>query len=363
MRASLAILGLVVSGLAVGCGSDATNRYGIENTDLLISTPGDQIHPAVGGGRLVWFDLEPDPDGSCFVRSGGEYDDSCEGVLRSVSLLGGKPRTISDLLFEEVWPAVSDGLVAWRCVQEQVGLCVVDLGGGEMTFHAAMGAGYTWYYDRQSSPVVDGVSIFWGDYDYESYRYVIRQGNLRTGEMGIAVADLPSYPGEIAAYDGRLAWIESAYDETGYHSRVVEMDLASGARSWVADVDQPCYGLGAGGGMLAWKQGEPDYTGEGEDDVHVFFQDTEGQVQRADSEAARVSAETPISVGDGLLVWLDYRDGSYRVAAYEIASGQELLLSSETAVLGAYMPPAVSSHWVIWPDRQNGDWDLVLWTM
>jgi hypothetical protein len=67
-----------------------------------------------------------------------------------------------------------------------------------------------------------------------------------------------------------------------------------------------------------------------------------------------------VAVAEDLLVWLDHREGDYRVAAKDLISQEERFLSGPKAVIGANMAPAADHNAVAWADRRGGDWDLYL---
>jgi hypothetical protein len=73
-----------------------------------------------------------------------------------------------------------------------------------------------------------------------------------------------------------------------------------------------------------------------------------------------VSEGLPVVVGEGFLVWLDYREGYYRVTALDLLGRREGFLSPESALISAYNSPAAGDNSVVWTDYRNGDSDLFL---
>jgi hypothetical protein len=231
-----------------------------------------------------------------------------------------------------------------------------------VTFLPEVGWSRYWY-EQGTRPWVANKTAIWVEYEYypNATVYRLKKADLETGTIE-DVQRMDQYPPEMSFFSNRVAWCENRWEQDGYHGKVHLMDIQTGARTLVVDRDKPAYGLGGHGELLAFKSGEPNYTQETDPDlgVHIHYRVSGGEVFRADSDEARVSQETPISVGDDLLVWLDHREGAYRVAAFDLRSGQEAILSPPEAVIGAYMPPAVGSDFIVWPDARNGDFDLVL---
>ena len=98
------------------CGFGNTPGFEAGSTRPLVQRPGDQVHPAVEGDRIAWFDLEDDPNGACFVPpSGQDYDRTCDGVIKTLDRETGEVITLSEVLGQETRPVVSQDLVAWRC--------------------------------------------------------------------------------------------------------------------------------------------------------------------------------------------------------------------------------------------------------
>jgi len=346
----------VVLPLGLGCCTTGDPRdIGPGRARPVVEHRGDQIHPDLEGRWLVWFDLENDPNGACHSSLGDtqEYDYTCEGVVKSLDLITGREITLSEVLSEETQPVVSEGLVVWRCWQQGIcGLCTSPVDRQENTFHSYANSYY--YYDWTSRPAVDRGVTAWIEYSYQegSQVYKLRSLELLTGHQ----ADHPidPYPSEVIVLGHRLAWVSTVWDQEVYHYRLESLDTLTGHHQILLDSEHAIQGLGGQGDLLAFKQDQ------GEDGVRVFYLDTDGQPVRADSDEARVSALTPISVDQDLLVWLDHREGDYQVAAYDLRGGQGGLISSDRSLIGARITPAVDSGQVVWADRRNGDWDLYL---
>ena len=157
-----------------------------------------------------------------------------------------------------------------------------------------------------------------------------------------------------------MVWKNSFWDGEEYRCIIRALHLETGLWNVVADTDEYCYGLGAFGEVLAWKQGEIDNGYVDPDSIRVFHLDANGMVYRASSHEARVSADLPVVVGEGFLVWLDYREGMYRVAALDLLGRREGFLSPQNAMISAYISPAAGDRSVIWTDYRNGNSDLFL---
>jgi len=354
---------LATVGLVCSCGGELP--LGVESGQIgpLVEDRGDQLHPSLDGTWLVWFDLSGDDNGRCFIPSysnDGEYDQTCDGVIKSMDLISGKVRIISGFLGAETRPVVSNGLVAWRCNKDSArGLCVTPADRRRVTF--LEGVSWDYYYSTDARPWIDGNQAVWVVYDYypRQYVYRLKRADLKSGEIQ-DVQRLDFYPSEMAFFDGKLAWTENQWQDGAYHYKLLLMDVDTGARTVVADGEQASYGLAGQGRVLAFKQGQPVYTEEPDagEGVHVYYRDPDGRVFRADGDDARVSSEAPVSLDEDLLVWIDHREGDYSVAAYDMRSGDEALVSPRDAVVSAYMPPAVGSGYIVWPDCRDGDFDL-----
>lgn len=358
MRLSTSILCLLAIA-AVACGEPGQAQFGLGDTRALITGKGDQINPALDGTLLAWFDLNADADGQCYGRTeDGGWDDSCWGQLRVMDLSTGVQQAASELAEGELLPVVSGGKVVWRCAEEQQqGLCVAGPG-LERDFLPELGWSTYGYYDQGKPPVVDAGRVFWVVYDYEVGGYAIMVGEIDSGEKHKLV-HLDDYPAEIAAFGGYVAWVFGRYEDGQTRYRLQLMDPDSGATTGAAEADEPIFGLGGAGDWLAWKQGWSDTSAE-EPGLHVYLRRPDGTVERVDSDQAWVSSETPVAVGDDSLLWIDYRRGPYAVALWRDGEESERLLSSEEALIGAGMRLAVSRNYLVWSDRQLGDWDLVL---
>jgi hypothetical protein len=328
----------------------------------LVARPGDQLHPSLQGGLLAWFDLEGDPNGACFIPQGGQnHDATCDGVVRVMEWVSGEIRTLSDVIGHEVRPVVTQGLVAWRCREQgEPGLCVTPADRGEVVYHR--GVGWSRHNnDDATRPVVYDGKAYWAEYrthqNQPYYRFM--QADLRTGQHKILLY-LDALPDEVAAFKNGVAWKNGFTDEQGYRCIIRILDLQSDIWRVVMDTDEYCHGLGAFGDVLAWKQSVIEYGYIDTDSARVFHATIDGRVYRASSEEARVSTDLPVVVGDGFLVWLDYREGDYRVTALDLVGRREAFLSSEGAMISTYISPAAGSRSVIWTDYRNGDSDLFL---
>jgi len=340
------------------------NSPGFESGSVrpLVQRPGDQLHPALDGDRLAWFDLEEDPNGACFSpQSGQDYDRTCDGVIKTLDRSTGEVRTLSEALGQDTRPAVSGDLVAWRCQrQNEPGLCVTEADRPEVVYHRGVG----WSrqnYDASSRPVVHEGVAYWAEYRTHQNKpsYRLMKADLQSGEQTILLY-LDMMPDEIAAFDSRVVWKNSFYDGQEHRCIIRALHLETNEWNVVADNDEYCYGLGAFGEVLAWKQAKFEYGYVDPESIRVFHLDANGMVYRASSHEARVSEGLPVVVGDGFLVWLDYRDGFYRIAALDLMGRREGFLSPESAMISAYISPAAGDRSVIWTDYRNGDSDLFL---
>jgi hypothetical protein len=345
------------------CGFESSPGFESGSARPLVQRPGDQLHPALSGDWLVWFDLEEDYNGACFVPpSGQDRDSTCDGVVRTLDRQTGEIRTLSDVIGQEVRPVVTQDLVAWRCHRQgEPGLCVTKADRREVGYH--QGVGWSRYnnYDASSRPVVHAGMAYWAEYRTHENQpiYRLMQADLRTGRQKILLY-LDALPDELAAFDSRVVWKNSFGEADGHRCIIRALHLETGRLNVVADTDEFCFGLGAFGDVLAWKQGVIEYGYVDPDSIRVFHLDADGMVYRASSSKARVSADLPVVVGDGFLVWLDYREGSYRVTALDLLGRREAFLSSPRALISAYISPAAGNRSVIWTDYRNGDSDLFL---
>jgi len=342
------------------CGFGNSSGFESGSARPLVQRPGDQLHPALHGDRLAWFDLEEDPNGACFVPpTGQDRDSTCDGVVRTVDRQTGEVLTLSEAIGQEVRPVVTEGLVAWRCHQQgEPGLCVTPADYRDVVYHR--GVGWSRYnYDASSRPVVHEGMAYWAEYRTHENKpsYRLMRADLRTGEQTILLY-LDALPDEVAAFDSRVVWKNSIWDGQEYRCIIRALHFDTGLWKVVTDNDEYCYGLGAFGDVLAWKQAEIEYGYVDPDSIRVFHLDADGNVYRASSHEARVSADLPVVVGEGFLVWLDYREGMYRVAALDLLGRREDFLSPQNAMISAYNSPAAGNRRVIWTDYRNGDADL-----
>lgn len=343
---------LVLAPLAASCGTDPL-PYKEGVTHELVSAPADQIHPDVEGEKLVWFDLAPDPNGACHIPNNGpDWDATCEGVVRGMNLRTGQMSTMSDIISDETRPRVSGGRVVWRCHTDGgLGMCETPFGSNRVTFHQGLGwsnygYGHAWLQTADD----DGV-VVWCEYANHNYGYIwkLMRADVRTGEAR-TLAYLDQMASELVASGGQVAWTGSSYGML-----LQAANLLTGERRILLDQDSYRFGLGAGSGTLAWKQVDE------EGNVHVHYLQDDGTDVRVDSDEARVSSETQVAVGDDLLVWLDHRDGDYRIAAADLLTGAEEILSDPEARISVKMEPSISGGLLVWPDLRNGDWDLFLY--
>jgi hypothetical protein len=216
-------------------------------------------------------------------------------------------------------------------------------------------------YEDDSKPVVYDGKAFWAEYRTHQNQpyYRLMQADLKTGEHKILLY-LDTLPDEVAAFENGVAWKNGFWDEQGYRCIIRMLDLQNNTWRVLVDTDEYCYGLGAFKDVLAWKQGPIEYGNINTDDLRVYHATLGSTAYRASSEEARVAADLPVVVGDGFLIWLDYREGNYRITALDLAGRRESFLSSDTALISTYISPAAGSRSVIWTDYQNGDSDLFL---
>ena len=348
---------------ATGCGGgDPWGIAGGGDEPVLIEIAGDQLHPALGGRTLAWFDLEGDPDGSCFVPSydpEGDYDTTCDGVVRTLDLSTGRVRTVSDVTGHEAMPAVTDGLVAWRCNRDGgQGMCVSPVDRHEVRFHPGLGTYSHSWQDFATRPAVAGGHVVWAAYRSDSYNpvYRISRADLRTGAEEV-VTYLERFPSWVACSEERIAWISQFWD-TQQHNRLEVLDPDSGEQTVLVDSpDASLFGLAMDGDLIAWKQAEHV---DGEPEVQVRYQRAGGPIRRASGSEARVSSETPVVAAAGRLVWLDHREGDYRAALFDPRDGTEELVSPSEARIGAYATPALAEGWIAFSDMRRGQWDLLV---
>lgn len=361
MRLPLVIL--LGSLLGAGCGGgDPWGVAGGGDEPILIEIDGDQLHPAIGGNTLAWFDLEGDPNGACFVPSydpDGGADSTCDGVVRTLDLMTGRVRTVSDATGYEAVPVVSDGLVAWRCIgDEGQGMCVSPADRPEVRYHPGLGLSSYGWQDPVRLPAVAGGKVVWAVYRYDSNNPVFRldRADLRTGAEEV-VTYLERFPTEVACSERRIAWISQYWDQE-YHNQLEVLDLQTEERTVLVDSSEASlFGLDLDGDLIAWKQ---IVSIDGVNEVQVRYQQAGGQIRRADSTDARVSAETPVVAIGGRLAWLDHREGDYRVVLFDLQQGTEEIVSPENAVIGAYAAPALADGWMVFSDMRRGQWDLLL---
>jgi hypothetical protein len=344
------------------CGFGSSPGFESGSVQALVQRPGDQLHPALDGDRLAWFDLEEDPNGACFMPpSGPDYDRTCDGVIKTLDRHTGEVRTLSETLGQAIRPAVSGDLVAWRCHrQNEPGLCVTGTDQQDVVYHR--GVGWSRHnYDASSRPVVHEGVAYWAEYRTHQGKptYRLMKADLHTGRQTVLLY-LDTMPDEVAAFDSRVVWKNSFHDGEEYRCIIRALHLETLEWNVVTDNDEYCYGLGAFGEVLAWKQAEIVYGYVDPESIRVFHLDENGMVYRASSHDARVSEGLPVVVGEGFLVWLDYREGYYRVTALDLLGRREGFLSPESALISAYNSPAAGDNSVVWTDYRNGDSDLFL---
>lgn len=348
---------------ATGCGGG--DPWGFtEGGDepVLLEIAGDQLHPFIDGRTLAWFDLEGDPNGACFVPSydpEGNCDTTCDGVVRTLDLLTGRVRTVSEVTGHEAMPVVTDGLVVWRCNRDGgQGLCVSPVDHPEVRFHPGLGTySYDWQ-DFATRPAVAGGKVVWAAYRDDSYNPIFRitRADLRTGAEEV-VTYLERFPAWVACSEGRIAWISQFWDQ-GQHNRLEVLDPESGEQTVLVDTaDASLFGLAVDGDLVAWKQ---TVAIEGGLEVQVRYRQAGGPIRRADGPDARVSSETPVVAAAGRLAWLDHREGDYRVALFDPRDGTEELVSPPEATIGAYATPALADGWIAFSDMRRGQWDLLV---
>jgi hypothetical protein len=344
------------------CGFGSSPGFESGSTQPLVQRPGDQLHPALDGDRLAWFDLEEDPNGACFMpQSGQDYDRTCDGVIKTLDRRTGEVLTLSEVLGQETRPVVSGDLVAWRCQrQNEPGLCVTGAEQPEVVYHRGVGWSRN-NYNAASRPVVHQGVVYWAEYRTHQNKptYRLMKADLNTGEQSVLLY-LDMMPDEVAAFDSRVVWKNSFFDGQDYRCIIRALHLETLEWNVVTDNDEYCYGLGAFGEVLAWKQAKIEYGYVDPESIRVFHLDANGMVYRASSHDARVSEDLPVVVGEGFLVWLDYREGFYRVAALDLLGRREGFLSPESALISAYISPAAGDRSVVWTDYRNGDSDLFL---
>ncbi len=341
-------LTLACAALAAGCAGEAPWSVEAGQARPLVAGGGDQLHPAVQGDWVVWLDI-------------AECEGTCPGRVRSLDLRTGEARTLSNELALESAPAVAGDLAAWRCEDAGGrGLCLSPLDRAAQRFLPEIG--WDDYRNELGVPLaVSGRTLVWPRYRHTggATPYQLMKADLDSGVRQALLA-LPSFPAAWSLAGRRAAWVTTAWTEDGYRSRLETLDLDTLEQRLVLETDQVLFGLAADGELLAWKQGTRQAWEDGEDAVHVFYLDGGGQIRQADGPEARVSEESAVVAGGGALYWLDYREGVYRLAGYDLARGQEELVTPEEAVLGAYRPPAAWGPRLVWPDRRGGDWDLYL---
>ena len=348
--------------LIASCGFGNTPGFEAGSARPLVQRPGDQLHPAVDGDRIAWFDLEDDPNGACHVPpSGQDYDRTCDGVIKTIDRETGEVITLSEVLGQETRPVVSRDLVAWRCHrQNEPGLCVTSTNQQDVIYHR--GVGWSRYnYDAASRPVVHEGMAYWAEYRtfQNKPNYRLMKADLRTGRQTILLY-LDTLPDEVAAFDSRVVWKNSFFDGQDYRCIIRALHLETLEWNVVTDTDEYCYGMGASGEVLAWKQAAIEYGYVDPESIRIFHLDADGNVYRATSHEARVAEDLPVVVGDGFLVWLDYREGIYRVTALDLLGRREAFLSPPYAAISAYNSPAAGDRSVVWTDYRNGDSDLFL---
>ncbi len=361
MRAPLLIAASVVLLAAnPGCGQ---HGFGSGRILPLVEGRGDQINADLEGNLLVWFDLEEDPNGACFVPPycyDDECDQTCEGRIKAMNLRNGRIVTLSPVIGQETAPAISAGRAAWLCHGNGGrGLCITPADRSEVTFFP--GVGWNYYHGATKRPALDGDAVVWAEYNYQSGEAVYRLAKADLGDG--SSEDLLRFdrllPTEVVLSGNRAAFVTNIWEGGAYHFTLETLEIDSGRRRGGAESEQAIFGLGARGDILAWKQGGT-YTQPGEE-VHVFYIEKDGQPVRADSDGAEVSAESPVAVGEGILAWLDFRDGNYRIAARDIDTGAEELITPAEAMLSAYQSPAASGEGLVFSDHRRGDWDLYLY--
>jgi hypothetical protein len=353
--------------LASACGGGDSFDLGLPGESRVVWSSGDQIHPALRGGELIWFDLSDDPNGACYAPATGEdYDDSCSGVIKWRDLSREDQRTLSGSLEGDTIPVFIEGLAAWYCrgFDGVAGLCVSDNRGAGGDFYPGVGWQNYYYYSPAQRPVLASGRAFWAEYEYDYvdylYRYKIRSLDLQLRSVKDLVVLDQSYPTEMVATAERLVWVSQFWSDAGARYRLESIELVSDQRVLLLESVEPLFGLAALGDRLAFKRGTPNYGDDQGEGVHIYLRDPEGTLERADSLQALVSADTPVVIGEDLLVWLDYRDGDYQLAAKDLRSGQDRLLTGAPARINADFQPAVDGRRIVWADHRGGDWDLLL---
>jgi hypothetical protein len=243
------------------CGFGSSPGFESGSVQALVQRPGDQLHPALDGDRLAWFDLEEDPNGACFMPpSGPDYDRTCDGVIKTLDRHTGEVRTLSETLGQATRPAVSGDLVAWRCHrQNEPGLCVTGTDQQDVVYHR--GVGWSRHnYDASSRPVVHEGVAYWAEYRTHQGKptYRLMKADLHTGRQTVLLY-LDTMPDEVAAFDSRVVWKNSFHDGEEYRCIIRALHLETLEWNVVTDNDEYCYGLGAFGEVLAWKQAEIVY--------------------------------------------------------------------------------------------------------
>ena len=356
---------LIFAGLFLTCcGNGGPKDFSHGRVQNIVTNLGDQIHPAMGNGYLAWFDLEGDPNGACHVPGNyynEDYDSSCDGVIKVMDLSSHKIETMSDTLYVETAPAITDGLVTWFCQQDNLyGLCVTPVHEKDITFFPELGY-YNYNNDRTIPPSAYSGKVVWAEYHYfegpPTYSSRIVLADLRTGQKELMI-HLQDYPYKVVLSKNRLAWTTPHWDNGVYSVQLIVHDIETGLRQTIVENQQVVFGLAGSDNLLAWKQSIAAGDQDSESKIHVYFLDHDGSIVRASSDEALVSEYRSVAVADSLLAWIDYRQGNYQVFAYDLPGIIEGAISPANSLISANMMLAIGTDMVVWPDFYSGNFDL-----
>ncbi|MBI4743555.1 MAG: PD40 domain-containing protein, partial [Actinobacteria bacterium] len=322
--------------------------------------PADQINPAIDGDKIVWQD-----------NRNGKWN------IYMKDLATGQESQVSASAATQQYPAISGNKIVWSQHKEGTygytsNIYMKDLSSGQVKelsksassqqYPAISGNKVVWQDDRnrnddiyfydittktetkitssldhQRYPAISGNRIVWADWMNSSidvYMYDIPTSNKK--RISLNVAD-QNYP---AISDNKIVWQDSRNG-----SSIYLYDLATSTEKRISTYTQQ-YNSSISGNVIVWEDGR-----NGNVDIYMYdiFSGVERQLTTDSGD------QLSPAISGNRIVWQDNRNGNWDIYMYDIATGIETQVNSNISYISADQTnSAIDGNRVVWQDNRDG---------
>jgi beta propeller repeat protein len=195
-------------------------------------------------------------------------------------------------------------------------------------------------------PVISGDCIVWNNYHHQSLSlFNISSGKELLIAPEVLIAPEMSLLSGHAIYEDKVIWTGVGLNYMGINLYNISTNETTSIHEARAE------GLALYKDVIVWQDNR-----NGNWDIYTYDMST-GQEQQLASDTT--DQRDPAIHGD-IVVWQDYRNGNWDIYMYDMSTEEEKQITTH---ISDQLYPALYEDRIVWQDNRNGNWDIYMYDL